>query len=243
VNRRIVFSTVVALAGLVVLAVTGAVLASVTDTEQLLLDAGSGFTAYLAIFGLVFADAIVPIFPGETTLNAASVLASQGELELGLVIVAGALGAVLGDSTLYWIARTGPRKLKARLESASQSNERVEKGLALLGRSGPLLITCGRFVPGVRFAVNVSMGVVAYPYRRFLLFSTIGGVIWAVYTCLLAYWVGTALADFPVASIIASGVVTTILIVGVYWIDRRHRTNEADPAPAPGAATVPRPRP
>ena len=127
-NRRIVFCTVVALAGLVVLAVAEAILVSVTDTEQLLLDAGSGFTAYLAIFGLVFADAIVPIFPGETTLNAASVLASQGQLELELVIVAGALGAVLGDSTLYWIARTGPRKLKARLESASQTNERVEKG-------------------------------------------------------------------------------------------------------------------
>ena len=243
VNRRVVFWTVVALAGLVVLAVAGAILASVADTEELLEDAGDGFAAYLAIFGLVFADAIVPIFPGETTLNAASVLASQGELEIELVIIAGALGAVLGDSALYWIARTGPRTLKARLEAASHKDERVEKGLALLGRSGPLLISCGRFVPGVRFAVNVSMGVTEYPYRRFLLFSTIGGVIWAVYTCLLAYWVGTALADFPLASIIASGVVTTVLIVGVYWIDRRHRMSETEPAPTPGAATVSRPRP
>jgi membrane protein DedA with SNARE-associated domain len=53
--------------------------------------------------------AIVPIFPGETTLNAASVLGSQGTLEIELVIVAGALGAILGDSALYWITRTARR--------------------------------------------------------------------------------------------------------------------------------------
>ena len=86
----------------------------------------------------------------------------------------------------------------------------------MLGRSGPLLIACGRFVPGVRFAVNVSMGSTEYPYRRFLLFSAIGGVAWAVYTCLLAYWVGTALADFPTRIDRRLGIVTTILIVGVY---------------------------
>jgi membrane-associated protein len=237
VSRRAVFWTVVALAGGLVLAVVGLVIFSFANAEEIVEDAGGGLAAYLTIFGLVFADAIVPIFPGETTLNAASVLASQDKLRLELVMLAGALGAVLGDSTVYWIARTGPRRLKTRLETASQKDERVEKGLALLGRSGPLLIACGRFVPGVRFAVNVSMGITEYPYRRFLLFSAIGGVAWAVYTCLLAYWVGTALADFPLASIIVSGIVTTILIVGVYWIDRHRHPDEAGPPTTPAIPT------
>ena len=91
----------------------------------------------------------------------------------------------------------------------------------MLGRSAPLLIACGRFVPGVRFAVNVSMGLTEYPYRRFLLFSAIGGIGWAIYACVLAYWISTALADFAVASIVISGIVTTVLVAGVYWIDRR----------------------
>jgi len=186
--------------------------------------------AYFTVFGLVFADAIVPIFPGETTLTTASVAASDGKLELALVIVAGALGAILGDSALYWISRTGPRRLKGRLEAASQEDERVAKGLALLGRSGPLLIACGRFVPGVRFAVNVSMGMIEYPYRRFLVFSAIGGVAWATYTCVLAYWISTALADFPLASIVISGVVTTVLVGGVYLIDRRRHASVVEPA-------------
>jgi membrane protein DedA with SNARE-associated domain len=32
------------------------------------------------------------------------------------------------------------------------------------------------------------MGLTEYPYRRFLLFSAIGGAGWAIYTCVLAYW-------------------------------------------------------
>ena len=57
------------------------------------------------MFFLVAADAVIPIFPGETTLNAASTFAANGDLELWLVIVLGALGALIGDSSLYWIAR------------------------------------------------------------------------------------------------------------------------------------------
>jgi hypothetical protein len=64
-------------------------------------------------------------------------------------------------------------------------------------------------------------------------YSSIGGVFWSVYTCILANWLGTAFADFPLASVIASGLVTTVLIGLVFWIDRRRRT--ATP-PAPSAA-------
>jgi len=170
----------------------------------------------------------VPIFPGETTLTTASVAASEGTLDLALVIVAGALGAILGDSALYWISRTGPKRLKARLEAASNKNERVASGLDLLGRSAPLLIACGRFVPGVRFAVNVLMGMTTYPYRRFLLYSAIGGIAWSIYTCVLAYLVSTALADFALASIVISGLITSVLVGGVYWIDRRRRRAGGD---------------
>jgi membrane-associated protein len=230
-SRRAIFWTVVALSALVLVALAGAILYSLFNEE---LVNSSGALTYLTVFALVFCDAIVPIFPGETTLNAASVLASQGTLELQWVIVAGALGAILGDSALYWIARTGPKRLKAKLDASSQKDERVAKGLALLGRSGPLLIVFGRFVPGVRFAVNVSMGLTEYPYRRFLCWSAIGGTLWATYTCLLAYRVGSALEDFPLASIVVSGVITTVLIAVVYWIDRRKRA-EDEPALTPDA--------
>jgi hypothetical protein len=44
--------------------------------------------------------------PGETTLDAAAILASNGQLNIFLVIVAGSIGAITGDSAVCWLART-----------------------------------------------------------------------------------------------------------------------------------------
>ena len=239
-SRRTAFWLVLALVGLLMIPILSAIVFSLLDQDGFFgLVGGLDDTtvAYFAIFGLVFADAIVPIFPGETTLTTASVAAADGRLDLTLVIVAGSLGAILGDSALYWIARTGPKRLRARLDAASKKNERVASGLDLLGRSAPLLIAFGRFVPGVRFAVNALMGMTQYAYRRFLLFSALGGIGWAIYTCVLAYLVSTALADFALASIVISGLITSGLVGAVYWIDRRrHRDGRTSAAIAGNAS-------
>jgi membrane protein DedA with SNARE-associated domain len=187
-----------------------------------LVDSVSGAWAYPAVFLLVVGDAICPIFPGETTLNAASTLAAQGHLTLAWVVVAGALGAIVGDSALYWIARRSSKRFGPKLEQAKQ-NEKVAAAMDFLGTSAPLLLVVGRYVPGMRFVVNASMGLTHYPYRRFLFWSSIGGVLWSVYTCLLAYAVGTALSDFPLASVVISGAITTLALVAIYFVARRRR--------------------
>jgi membrane-associated protein len=197
-----------------------------------LLENGDGVLPYFAIFALVFGDAIIPILPGETTLNTAAVLASQGELELVPVIIAGAVGAIAGDTAVYWIARASHGRLKTRLEQVLQ-NERVQKGANFLESRGPIVIVLGRFVPGMRLAVNFTLGLLRMPYRRFLMWSSLGGTLWATYTVLLAFYVGNALATFPLASILISGLITTVAIAAVLWGDRvLRRRRFAAPQPA-----------
>jgi membrane protein DedA with SNARE-associated domain len=73
------------------------------------------------------------------------------------------------------------------------------------------------------------------PYRRFLLASAIGAAAWSTYTCLMAYFIGTALADFPVASI-ALACASSAVLLGIGWTiyRRTHRAAENEP---PAAAT------
>ena len=123
--------------------------------------------AYGLCFLLVWFDAVIPIFPGETTLSAASTLAADGELELPLVMLAGALGAIVGDSSLFWIARRSAKRVQGQLDKALE-NPKVRAAWEALDRSPGLLIVAGRYVPGMRFAVNASMGLSKIPYRRFL---------------------------------------------------------------------------
>jgi membrane protein DedA with SNARE-associated domain len=79
---------------------------------------------YFLVFFLVAADAVIPIFPGETTLNAASTVAANGDLELWLVIVLAALGALVGDSSLYWIARRSSSSLTPPTRASPQEHAR-----------------------------------------------------------------------------------------------------------------------
>jgi membrane-associated protein len=196
-----------------------------------LLGSGDGFSvvdpenprrSYIGVFLLIALDAVIPIFPGETTLNAAATAASQGTLDLVPVIVAGALGAIVGDSALYWIARRYTTRIEPQLQKAQQ-NPKIAEALTILHGNAALMIVGGRFVPGMRFLVNATMGISKFPYRRFLLWSVIGGILWSVYTCLLAYAVGTAFAGFPLASVIISGVITTIVIAAIFIVVRRQR--------------------
>lgn len=227
-HRRAFWIAVGVVAGLAVLSVASTLLFAEDESDGFSFVSGerAELAAYAATFFFVAADAVIPIFPGETTLNAASTLAAQGELDLGLVILAGALGAIVGDSALYWIARGSARRVEPQLEKAKQ-NEKVAAALEFMGSSAPLLIVLGRYVPGLRFVVNATMGLSRYPYRRFLLWSSIGGALWATYTCLLAYAVGTALADFPLASVVISGAITTAAIAVIFVVVRRRRQRAA----------------
>ncbi|ACQ80110.1 SNARE associated Golgi protein [Beutenbergia cavernae DSM 12333] len=176
--------------------------------------------AYLSVFLLVFLDGICALFPGETTLTAASTLAATGDLSLPLVMLAGAGGAIAGDSALYWIARGARRRYRAKLAVAVE-NEKVASVLAIMGSSAPPLLVAGRYVPGMRFVVNATFGIAAHPYRHFLLWSAVGGSLWSVYTCGLAYLVATQLGDFPFASVVVSGTITTVAIAVVLLVARR----------------------
>ena len=196
--------------------------------------------AYLMCLLFVWFDAVIPIFPGETTLSAASTIAANGGLTLGAIMVAGAVGAILGDTSLFWIARKSSAKMKPHLDKALE-NPKVRVAWESLDRSPSLLIVAGRYVPGPRFAVNASMGLSNIAYRRFFGWSVLSGVLWSVYTCALAYWVSTTLAGFPLASLIISSLITSAALAAVYFVERHKlkAAKGAGPTDASEEAAIP----
>ena len=195
---------------------------------------------YLVIFSFVAFDAVIPIFPSESLLTTASNLAAQSgsEIELWRVILAGAAGAIVGDSTLYWLSRTVLRRYMTAQVAKAEQNPKAARALEVLSGTAPMLIVFGRFVPGLRFIVGATMGLTRYPYRRFLLWDAIGGTLWASYTCIFSYLVASVIDDKPVLSIAVSVVVTTAILALLYkplkssWDDAEPRPDKAQPAGA-----------
>ena len=201
------------------------------------LEADNPTRSYFLVFFLVAADAVIPIFPGETTLNAASTFAANGDLELWLVIVLGALGALVGDSSLYWIARRSSSRLTPQLERA-RKNTRVAAALDFLDRGAPILLVFGRYVPGLRFVINATMGMNRYPYGKYLPWSALGAVLWSTYTCVLAYKVGSSLDNYPLASVYISGLITTVLMAVIFLVVRRRDKRSAETQATEGVPSL-----
>ncbi|HET6937439.1 MAG TPA: DedA family protein [Nocardioides sp.] len=229
---RVSTRATVVLALVVLFVVVAALLYAWTSDGVSLVDQDSDFFSYLSVFVLIALDAVMPIFPGETTLNAAATLASQGQLDLLPIIVMGALGAIVGDSALFWIARRNAKRLDRQLTRA-KSNQRVEQAFEVMNSSPGVLIIGGRYLPGMRFVVNASMGLSDIAYRRFLGWSVISGILWSTYTTVLAYEIGLALGDYPLASFIISGLVGSVAIAALFIAFRRSRRRSAEASPHP----------
>lgn len=182
---------------------------------------GAADYGYWAVLLVVAGDGIFPVLPGETAIVAAAVLAAEGSLNLSLVIVAGAVGAVIGDSCAFAIGRAGGGPIK-RFVSRFAGPDRLAAAERMVARQGAALVLVGRFLPGIRIAINMSCGAGQMAYRRFLLFDVMGAALWSSQAALLGYFAGKAFADqLWVAFVVAFGV--TALIGGFVAVKERRR--------------------
>jgi undecaprenyl-diphosphatase len=132
------------------------------------------------------------VFPGEVAVILGGVLASQGRLALWLVIVVGALGAIIGDSIGYEVGRRYGSRLLATFPRWLVKPEHIEQAQDLLRRKGGRAVFIGRFTAALRALVPGLAGTSRLPYRRFLAFNVLGGILWVTAIALTGYLAGSS---------------------------------------------------
>lgn len=179
-------------------------------------------------------------FPGETALLAAAVYAgTTGRLNIVGVIVAAAVGAILGDNIGYSIGRIGGyplvRTLTRLLRIEGKSLHYTERFFA---RHGNKTVFLGRFFSLLRTYVALFAGINRMPWRSFLFWNATGGIVWAIVYGLLGYilgrnlpLLGTVLRVMGIGGIVAL-VVFGVIVVAV-WVLRRRRLEARLDAPMP----------
>jgi membrane protein DedA with SNARE-associated domain len=150
---------VIALAGLALaaIAVSAIVVVVVPDDIGYIDRERRDALAYLAVAGFIIGDAVFPVLPGETVVNAAAVLAAQGDLNIVWVVIAASFGAVAGDNALYWIARLSAERVRAQADRV-RADSRVQTVLRILGERAALFIVLGRYVPECGFSSTRRWG-------------------------------------------------------------------------------------
>lgn len=137
-----------------------------------------GYLAVLVIVGLESTG--VPL-PGETTLVAAALYAgATHNLNIVGVVIAAAVGAILGDNLGYLIGHWGGYRLLIRYGRYIRlSEKRIKIARYLFLRYGGEVVFFGRFTAILRAYAAFLAGTTRMPWRRFLFFNAAGGIAWA----------------------------------------------------------------
>ena len=180
--------------------------------------------AYAILFALALFDALIPIVPSETSVITAGVVASQGDLNLMLVILFAAAGAFAGDNASYWIGHRFGRRINDRFFTSAKAKQRIAWAHGQVQERGGELIVIARFIPGGRTAVTLSAGTLEYPYRKFVLFDAVAASIWALYASLLGYLGGHAFEEQPWKGLLLAFAIAAAVTGAVElgrWLKRR----------------------
>lgn len=195
----------------------------------------NAWIVYTVVGLLVFAeDALFVgfVLPGETAAVLGGVSASLGHVELVAMYAVVVLAAIVGDSVGYEVGRVaGPRILTIR--PLERHQHRLHDAQDFLARRGGAAVFLGRFVAFFRAVMPALAGIARMPYRRFLPWNAVGGLVWGVTFVTLGYVAGSSYARIEalVGRGLAVAVAVLVVVALVVWRVRRsraERTLEAD---------------
>ncbi|WP_427888272.1 DedA family protein [Kribbella sp. GL6] len=204
--------------------------------QAIAIPTGVAVLAYLVVGLVIGVESMGVPLPGETTLIAAALLASQHHLKIEFVIVAAALGAIVGDSIGYFIGRKAGRGLFERLGRRFHhfSEERIVRAEKYFHKYGVWTVFFGRFVALLRIFAGPMAGMLRMHYPRFLAANAAGGIAWATTIGVVAYKIGDNADKIFGRVSVGALIAIAVLAVGLYVVHkvRKRRREQAESAPA-----------
>ena len=163
--------------------------------------------------------------PGETALILAAVLASQGKLQIWLVILIGVSSAIIGDNLGYFLGRRfGREVLEAPGPFQKRRRRMITAGDRFFDKHGPKAVFLARWIALVRFAAAWLAGINEMRFVEFFLWNALGGITWGVTVGLVGYYAGNAAATaITTFGIYAAVGLAVLVVVGFAAVTLRER--------------------
>lgn len=187
---------------------------------------------YWAVFvGILLENIGLPI-PGETVTLAGGFLAGNHQLNYWIVLLDAVLGATLGGNIGYWIGRSGGWSLLLRLGRIFRVQEaQLVKLRDQFSDNATKAVFVGRFVALLRVFASPLAGIVQMPYGKFMVYNTLGAVVWATVMVSLSYVAGQFIPLEELIDWASRFALLTLLVVAAwlivpFWLESRKAKQE-----------------
>ena len=190
-----------------------------------------GDIAFWVVLGIIFAECglLIGFFlPGDSLLFITGLFIAQNYISMNIWLAAILLtiSAILGNAVGYWIGKQAGPALFRKPDSKLFKREYVDKTAEFFERYGARAIVMARFVPIVRTFITATAGMGRMNFRRFLVFSAIGAVLWAGGVTVLGYFLGNIeFVKKNIELILILVIVISLIPVMLEWV--KHRRQKA----------------
>ncbi|MFY0701624.1 MAG: DedA family protein [Bermanella sp.] len=150
---------------------------------------------FLTVFAVALCESLAVvgiIVPGVGLITAASMMAGNLQLNVGIILLCAMSGACLGDAISFLLGRIFQPHLP-HVWPFKQHPDWIESGHEFFIRHGGKSIFFGRFIGPIRPFIPMVAGMLAMPINRFMMWNGLSAVIWGLAYLLPGYYLGEQL--------------------------------------------------
>ena len=186
---------------------------------------------YPTIFFLMLLESTVVPVPSEFVVAPAAYHAAGGALNVFLVILYATLGADVGASINYFVARYVGRPVVYRFANSRLGHlcllnqQKVESSEQYFDKHGVVATLTGRFIPVIRHLISIPAGLARMDYMKFLLYTTIGAGGWHSILALMGWYMHAVVPEDQLtdkiseyAEYIKIAIIGVLLLVVGYFV-------------------------
>lgn len=177
---------------------------------------------YLGIFLLIAIENIFPPIPSEVILLFGGFMTTYTKLNILGIIISSTLGSICGAIILYYIGKIFnkdrlKRLISGRLGSIVRlKNSDIDKADKWFDTKGQKAVFFCRFIPLIRSLISIPAGMSEMPILRFLVYTTLGSLIWNIVLIVLGSIVGSNWIS--ILSILDTYSHIAVIVLGIIFI-------------------------
>lgn len=153
---------------------------------------------YFGIAFLISIENVFPPIPSEVILTFAGFMTSNTNMTITGVIIVSTIGSVAGAIILYLLGRLLTKERLYKLVDGKIGKllrfkrQDIDKSEEWFSEKGKLTVLFCRCIPIVRSLISIPAGMTKMEFPLFLIYTTIGSVIWNLVLTYLGFIAGSA---------------------------------------------------
>lgn len=148
-----------------------------------------GYIGVITIVGLEYA--CFPM-PSEIVLPFVGFLAASGKMSFIEVLVVSIIAGILGSLICYYIGYFGGKPILDKIgDKVPSSRKSIFAAKATFDRYDKISVMIARVLPLARTYISIPAGIARMNVFKFILFSSIGIIVWNTVLISLGYYLGS----------------------------------------------------